>query len=562
MVGLPGQGMHLGIDPLSLLFLCMLAPQVVASAVASEWKSGTYWTFVLGMILALLAADGFALILGFELMSAASWLLVVRGSREPGARQSASRLPGAREPATLYAGIALFSAACLIPALFLPAGNIAFALLLLGAGAKAGLAPLYSWLPRAHPAPSAGVSAVMSGGMVKVALYIIIRYGFIVYGAEIAPWWGVALMVAGAASVLIGSLRAVLEVELKTMLACSTVEHVGLISVGLGVALEARALDDPALAVLAVQAALLCAVAHALFKPLLFLGAGAVKHATGTTSLDWLGGLMRGMPQLGILMLLGASGMAALPLSPGFAPEFLLLHAVIAAAGGGGILAWIGFTALLAILGMSAGLALAAAVRMIGIGFLGRPRTLRAAAAEEAEKRTLIAMALLGVLCLAVALAPSLLLYLMQPAISQLVPSGLPQALAYTPSQLAILLLALAGGAYLLLRRFGVRGEREVLPWNGGFGRPPAWMPFGDPLTQPSATGFAEPVRRALGGILLDHQGRDPGEKYVLLPLIRLDQFFVRLAERVRRATIRQRLAFVFAALVMTLLVLGLGQDG
>ena len=552
MVGLPGQGMHLGIDPLSTLFLCMLAPQVVASAIASEWKSGTYWVFVLGMILALLAADGFALILGFELMSAASWLLVLRGAR----------LPGAGEPATLYAGIALFSAACLIPALFLPAGNIAFALLLLGAGAKAGLAPLYSWLPRAHPAPSAGVSAVMSGGMVKVALYIIIRYGFIVYGAQIVPWWGVALMVAGAASVLIGALRAVLEVELKTMLACSTVEHVGLIAVGLGVALEARAMDDPALAALALQAALLCAVAHALFKPLLFLGAGAVKQATGTTSLDWLGGLMRGMPRLGILMLLGASGMAALPLSPGFAPEFLLLHAVIAAAGGGGILAWIGFTALLGILGMSAALALAASVRMIGIGFLGRPRTLRAAAAEEAEKRTLIGMGLLGALCLAVALAPGLVLYAMRPVISLLVPGGLPQPLAYAPAQLALLLLLLAGSAFLLLRRFGVRGEREAPAWNGGFGRPPAWLPFGDPVTQPSATGFAEPVRRALGGILLDRKGADPGEKYVLLPLLRLDQVFVRLAERIRRATIRQRLAFVFAALVMTLLVLGLGQGG
>jgi formate hydrogenlyase subunit 3/multisubunit Na+/H+ antiporter MnhD subunit len=538
--------MHLGIDPLSTLFLCILVPQVAASAVVGEWRSGTFWVFVLGMVLALLAADGFALILGFELMSAASWLLVLQGDRRA---------------ATLYAGVALFAAACLVPAVFLPAGDIAFALILLGAGAKAGLAPLHAWLPRAHPAPSAGVSAVMSGGMVKVSLYVIIRYAFIVDGSDIAAWWGVALMAAGAASVLIGALRAMLEVELKTVLACSTVEHVGLIAVGLGIALQARAMDDPALAVLALQGALLCAIAHGLFKPLLFLGAGAVKAATGTASLDWLGGLLRGMPRLGLLMLIGAAGMAALPLGPGFAPEFLLLHAVIAGAGSGGILAWIGFASLLGILGLSAALALAAAVRIIGIGFLGRPRSLRAAAAEEADRRVLLGMGLLAVLCLPVALTPGLLLLLLQPVIAVLVPGGLPQPLNYAPLPLAIAMLALVGLVLLLLRRFGAQGEREVPAWNGGFGRPPVWLPFGDPLTQPSATGFAEPVRRVLG-VVLGRGGGDPGEKYLLAPLVRLHQMFVRLAERIRRATIRQRLAFVFAALVISLLALGLGQGG
>ncbi len=268
----------------------------------------------------------------------------------------------------------------------MPVSSLAFVLILLGAGAKAGLAPLHAWLPRAHPAPPAGVSAVMSGGMVKIALYIVIRYGFTVLSAAQQPWWGTLLILAGAASVLLGALRAMLEVEMKTMLACSTVEHVGLIAVGLGIALRAKAMGDPALASLGLQAALLCAVAHGLFKPMLFLGAGAVKHATGTTSLDWLGGLMRGMPRLGMLMLAGAAGMAALPLGPGFAPEFLLLHAVIAAAGTGGILARIGFTALLAGLGLGAALSLGAAVRLIGIAFLGRPRSLHVAAAEDAPR--------------------------------------------------------------------------------------------------------------------------------------------------------------------------------
>jgi formate hydrogenlyase subunit 3/multisubunit Na+/H+ antiporter MnhD subunit len=539
--------MHLGIDPLSALFLCLLAPQVLAAAIALERKSVTFWVFVLGMILALLAADSFALILGFELMSAASWLLVLRGDRRP---------------ATLYAGIALFSAACLIPAVFLPACSLAFALLLLGAGAKAGLAPLHFWLPRAHPAPSAGVSAVMSGGMVKVALYVIIRYGFIVFGTAIQPWWGTVLMLAGAASVLIGALRAMVDVELKTVLACSTVEHVGLIAVGLGVALRARAFDDPALAALALQAALLCATAHALFKPLLFLGAGAVKQATGTTSLDWLGGLMRGMPRLGVLMLVGTAGMAALPLGPGFAPEFLLLHAVIAAAGSGGVMDWIGFAGLLGVLGLSAALGLGAAVRIIGFGFLGRPRSLHAAAAEEAGRLNLIGMGILAACCVPLALTPGLVLRAIAPVISQAVPGALPQPLAYAPLPLAAAMAVLAAIAFFALRRFAVRGEREVPAWNGGFGKPPVWLPFGDPATQPIASGFAEPVRRVLGAAVLGPSGLDPGEKFILAPLSRLHLRLTRGAEWVRRATIRQRLAFVFAVLVVFLLALGLGQDG
>ncbi|MDE2318570.1 MAG: hypothetical protein KGK02_02610 [Rhodospirillales bacterium] len=547
MFGLPGQGMHLHLDALSLLFVCILLPQTVAAALAGMRGSFTFWLFVLGMALALLAGDAFTLIFGFELMSAASWLLVMQGDARP---------------ATLYAGVAIFSGACLIPALFLPVSSLAFVLIALGAGAKAGLAPLHSWLPRAHPAPPAGVSALMSGGMVKVALYVLIRYAFVNLAPAEQPWWGVALAAAGALSVLIGALRAVLEVELKTVLACSTVEHVGLITVGLGLALYAKATGDAALSGLALQAALLCAVAHGLFKPLLFIGAGEVKHATGTTSLNWLGGLMRGMPRLGALMLLGAACMAALPLGPGFAPAFLLFHAAIGAAATGGILARIGFSGLLAVLGIGGALALAAAVRLIGLGFLGRPRSLHAAAAEDLRRGPYLAMALLGVLCAPVALVPGLILDLLNPVIMLLAPQADAPPLSYAPLTLLLLagLAALAAG--FVQTRWGTRGLREVAAWNGGFGRPPAWLPFGDPHTQASATGFAEPVMRLLGKGLLGTTLADPAERFLLLPLFRLQTRLIRLAERVRRATIRERLAFVFAVLVAFLLALGLGQGG
>ncbi len=545
LVGLPGQGMHLHPDALSWLFLCILLPQVAAAAFAGMKSSVTFWVFVLGMVLALAAGDAFTLIFGFELMSAASWLLVLRGDQKP---------------ATLYVGTAIFSAACLIPAVFLPAGPLAFLLIVLGAGAKAGLAPLHFWLPRAHPAPPAGVSALMSGGMVKVALYVIIRYAFVVLAPAAQPWWGGVLVAAGAASVLIGALRAMLEGELKTVLACSTVEHVGLITVGLGIALRGKAMGDASMAGLGLQAALLYAVAHGLYKPLLFIGAGEVKHGVGTTALDWLGGLVRGMPKLGLLMLAGAAGMSAMPLGPGFAPEFLLLHAAIAAAGSGGIIARIGFTALLAVLGVGAALALGAAVRLFGIGFLGRPRTLQAAAAEEARRGPLAGMALLGALCVPVALLPGLVLNLLTPVILELAPQAQTPPLAYAPLSLAVLAGLVAGAGWLALRRYGVRGTREVAAWNGGFGKAPPWLPFGDPAAQPSATGFAEPIGRAIGRGLLAPGGADPAEAFLLAPLQRLHTRGVRLAELIRRATIRQRLAFVFAALVVFLLALGLGE--
>ncbi len=540
--GLPGQGMHFGADPLSWLFLALLVPQVLAAALSEMRGSLTFWVFAAGMVCAVLGADGFTLMFGFELMSAASWLLVLRGDRKP---------------AVLYVAVGMFSAACLIPAIFIPASGTAFLLVFFGAGAKAGLAPLYSWLPRAHPAPPACVSAVMSGGMVKVALYVLIRYAFINLAPAAMPWWGVLLMVAGAASVLIGALRAMLETELKTLLACSTVEHVGLISIGLGIALYAKAAGDAELAAVAMQGALLCAVGHAFYKPMLFIGAGAVKHAAGTASLNELGGLLRGMPVAGGFMLLGAMGMAALPLGPGFAPVLLLLHAVMQGAGTGGILSRIGFTALLAVLGMAEALALGAAVRLVGIGFLGRPRSLHAAAAEDAGLAVRFSMGLLAAGCVAVALLPGLVLWAMQPVVAQLVPGSVFAGLDYQPLMLLLLLALCALGLLGVLFNFGARGQREAETWNGGFGAAPAWQPFGDPATQPTASGFAEPVYRAIGATLLPG-GADVGEVLLLAPLQRLNLRVTRLAEYVRRATLRQRLAFVFAALVMFLLALGL----
>jgi formate hydrogenlyase subunit 3/multisubunit Na+/H+ antiporter MnhD subunit len=340
---------------------------------------------------------------------------------------------------------------------------------------------------------------LVSNGVPMIGFYILVRYGFVIDGSAIAPWWGVALLLAGAVSVLLGSVGALAEVALMRVLASARAAQNGMVAIGLGIALLARAVDDPALAVIAAEASLLGLAAPVLFMPLLELGAGRVMEATGTGSLDWLGGLMRGMPRLGGLMLWGSAGLAAVPLSPGFAPLFLLLHAAIGAAGTFGLIAALGFLLLLGLLGLCAGLLLMAAIRIIGIGFLGRPRSLRAAAAEEAELPVLLSMGLLALCSIPLALAPGMVLGALQPVIGLLVPSALAlPVLGYAPLPLLLLLLALAGFAFLLLRRFGAHGARSVAPWHGGLGPPPAWLPFGDPLTQPSATGFSQPLRGML----------------------------------------------------------------
>ena len=537
--------MHLGIDPMSGLFLCLLAPLVLACAIVGPARSVAFWVFVLGTATAVLAADAFTLILGVGLMSAAAWFLALHGGRW----------------AAPLAAAALATELCLIGAMYLPPGNAAFLLLLLRATALSCLAPLY-W-GRPLDGQRAPVAVLVSSATVIVSLYLLIRYAFIVFGAVFgaagAAWWGVALLMAGTAALLSGAARAALRTEIEALLAGAAVAQLGLIAAALGIALWARAAGNPALAALAVQAALLGAVGQALFTPLLSLAAGAVREATGTTSLDWLGGLMRGMPKLGLLMLLGAAGMAALPLGPGFPALFLLLHALIAGATAAGFWGALGLAALLAAFGFGVALLQAAAIRLIGIGFLGRPRSLRAAAAEEADRRTLAGIGLLAALCLPLALLPGLLLAAMRPVVALLVPGAPALPLPYAPLPIALLMLAVAGAAWFGLRRYGARGEREAPAWNGGFGKPPTWLPFGDPQTQPSGSGFAAPVRAVVGWIALPRLARNGGAARPALSV----QAARRVAwwrARLHRAGSRPSLALAFGVLVAALLALGLGQ--
>ena len=258
--------------------------------------------------------------------------------------------------------------------------SVVFLLALVGFGAKAGLFPFHFWLPGAHAGAPSHVSAVMSGVMLKVGLYGILRITSL-YGAPPA-WWGGLLLVLGATSALYGAALAAGQNDLKRLLAYSSIENVGIISTGIGVALLGRSAARPEWVALGLGGALLHVLFHSLFKPLLFLGAGAVIHGTGTREMDLMGGLLKKMPKTGAAFAIGCAAVAALPPLNGFFSEFLVYLGLLRAFSGPGEALLAGFAA--PALALAGGVALAAFVKLFGIVFLGNPRSEKADARPRA----------------------------------------------------------------------------------------------------------------------------------------------------------------------------------
>jgi NADH:ubiquinone oxidoreductase subunit 5 (subunit L)/multisubunit Na+/H+ antiporter MnhA subunit len=379
-------------------------------------------------------------------------------------------------------------------------------------------------------------------------------------------------------------LRATQEGDLKTVLACSTIEHVGLIAIGLAIALAARASDLGPLARLALAGALLHILMHAAFKTLLFLGAGSAQLAAGTRRLDRLGGLVLRMPVTTACMLVGALSLAGLPPSAGFASEWVLLQSVLATPRLGGLGLQTLFAVVAAIMAMAVALSAAAAIRLLGVGFLGRPRSPRAAGAAEVPGPSRWALAGLAGLIGVMGLIPGPLLRLLDPVLRQLLEVGLdgragllivsPQAdlPGYAALGITFLLLVCLAGVLLTVRRWMAGGQRRGAAWDGGFAAPPAWLPFGDPATQYSAASFAQPLARTLGSVVLaaheqvtipapgdpspahySASRRDPAQWLLFSPAARLRHRLSELLDPMHRLTIRHWLMLMVAALVLML---------
>lgn len=603
-LGLPWVGTHFHLDALGAFFLAVVN---LGGAAASFYAVGYglhesepqrvlpfFPAFLAGMNMVVLAADTFSFLFSWELMSLASWVLVLAHHKDEDNRRAAY----------VYIVMASFGTLALLLAFSLlsgvggsfafaeirehaPSSTVAAAVLalaLLGAGSKAGLVPLHVWLPLAHSAAPSHVSALMSGVMTKVAIYAFIRIVFDLVGPP-AWWWSVPVLVAGGATAVIGILHAVMQTDFKRLLAYSTIENIGLVFAGLGLALAFAANGFHAAAALALTAALFHVFNHALFKSLLFFGAGAVLAATGKRDLDALGGLIHRMPVTSVVVLVACVAISALPPLNGFASEWLTFQAILLSPQ---IPEWglkLLIPAIGALLALSAALAAACFVRAFGVIFLGRPRSEAVEQAVEVDRWSLGAMAFLASLCVLAGILPGLVIDALAPVVQYAVGDRMPMQagvdwLTIIPvaasrssynGLLVFLFIAFSASvsAYAI-HRLASRAVRRAPAWDCGFPDP-------SPLTQYSATSFSQPIRRVYGATLF--RAREtvdmplPGEMRpaslvvtqhdlawdgIYSPLARSVQFLAGQVNRLQFLTIRQYLSLVFLALIFLLTVLAL----
>lgn len=498
----PVGGLHWACDALSALFALVLC--ATGAAAALEGGPPRLPVAIWAMVLTPFAADGFTLALCFGVAAVAS-----RGAdpaTRPGVEQAACGVlcllalaallaPPGTPPDLRFAAMRAAS----------PEGVRATAILLL---ALLGAVSQLAWPARAS-LQAEPVATPLSGGMAAAALYVLVRVLLDLCGPTTPGWWAAPLLVLGAGAAVLGGLRANAEDDLLAILDASRMGAAGLATAGLGAALAARDADAPALAALALGGTLLHVVGYALADVLLVLCAAAVARGAGTRALSRLGGLIRNMPGVTLGAIAGAASLASLPLTVGFAGRWLVLQSLLALPQIGGIWQQMGVAAVLAAVALGTALMAAAAVRLIGIGFLGRPRTPRTAAAEEPSRRVRLAVAGLAGLCALGGVWPSSILLLIRPAVTQLLdvdPAGRLLAIpaqadgpGYAAPGIAAL-LALCGLllAWVARGRAGQGGQR-VPAWDGGLDEPPPWLPFGDPATQHSAASASHALLQSLG---------------------------------------------------------------
>lgn len=474
---------------------------------------GLLGAFLAAMSLVVLADSLVAFLLAWELMSLLSFFLVLGNGRHRDERRAAFIYVVMTHVATGFLLFAFLLVARQADSLDFTTMRTAaaglsrwerdavFLLALLGFGTKAGLIPLHVWLPRAHPAAPSHVSALMSGVMVKTAVYGLIRF-LMEFDAPGHAWWGVVLIAAGAISALLGILYALMERDLKRVLAYSTVEHVGIIILGLGASQLLIARDHRNAAAVALVATLVHLFNHALFKNLLFLGAGAVQVGAGTRDLERLGGLVRRMPRTAALILVGFVAMAALPPLNGFAGEWLIFQGLLqlgTVEGTARVATLVAIAA--AVLALTGALALACSVRAFGVGFLAQPRTDAARDAREVPRTMQFGMALPALGCVVFGLIPAPLFRLLRPVTEGLIGATAHPSLgtsgvfdadrvqsSYAPLALVAALLVFGVAPWLVARLLTGPGRARISPtWVCGVRL--------EPRMQYSATGFAKPIR-------------------------------------------------------------------
>jgi len=529
-LGLPDLPFHLRLDALSAFFLLLLGAAATAISVfaAGYFRAGEgtapgllcfeYHLFLAAMALVLVADDAYLFMVSWEAMALASFFLVTTDHRKPEIRRAGF----------LYLLIAHVGAIAILLCFGVLQGGsgdytfgamrkagltgawpgIAFFLALTGFGAKAGLLPMHVWLPEAHPAAPSPVSALMSGVMLKTAIYGLLRVTFDLLHTQLW-WWGVIALVLGLATALFGVIYACIQTDMKRLLAYSSIENIGVIVAGIGLTILFNAYGKTLLAAITLTAVLYHALNHAFFKSLLFLATGSVLHATRQRSLGRLGGLIHRMPWVAWLALVGTLAIAGLPPLNGFVSEWLLLQSFL-------------FTPTLPqsfvnmLVPLAAGaLVLAVAlsayvmVKFYGVVFLGRPREPNLAYAQDAGRLERIALAYLAAGCVVLGIFPVGVIALLEPVNAMLIGPAAIEAnggswlllapisadrASYSPLVVLLVIVAVVLLTIQIVHRYYHGRVRRAPPWDCGY-------PLQTPRMQDTAEGFGQPIREVFDAV-------------------------------------------------------------
>jgi len=604
-LGLPWLPMHANMDALASFFFLVIGSLLLPVAIYSQGylRSEERLTplavfmplFVLGMLGVVISDDAFTFMLFWELMSISSFFLVTfkhenLENRKAGfiyilmAHLAGLLILGAF--AVLYAAGGSYEFSTMRSADISPVwASICFLLAGFGFGTKAGVVPMHGWLPEAHPVAPSNVSALMSGIMLKVAIFGFIRVVWDLMGpGDFQWWWGALVLAAGSSSAVTGVLLALQQHDLKRLLAYHSIENIGIILIGLGLGMLLAHFGHPVLAALGLIAALYHTINHALFKGLLFMGAGAILHSTGTRDMESMGGLIHRMPWTAVLFLVACMSISALPPFNGFVSEWLTFQTALMAPQMGGALltAIVPFSA--AMLALAGALAAACFVKVFGVVFLGHARSQVAEDAHEIDNWMKLGMAIPAVFCLLLGLLPVLFIPLMDAIPQTLLNASLtgmvhahgwmwltPIDAAHSSYSAPIALLGmlvLGGLAFWLLHPKGTSIRRSVM-WSCGNPHTHARMQY-------NATSFSQPLRRIFAGIyrpeehvhiersrhklLADkvsyvvHVG-DMAVKYIYQPIGKLTLYTSKLLQHEHERGIHAYLAYTFITILFLLAV-------
>ena len=598
-IGLPQLPFHLRLDSLSAFFLIVIGGVAagVSAFAAGYFRQGEgtppglicleYHVFLASIAMVVIADDAYAFMVVWETMAFSSFFLVMANHR----------IPDIRRAGYLYMLVAHIGALGILLCFGVLQANtgdytfanmraqhlspfwasVAFVLALFGFGAKAGILPLHAWLPEAHPAAPSPFSALMSGVMLKIALYGLLRVAFDLLQTRIW-WWGVLLMGIGLATALFGVVVSTVQVEMKRLLAYSSIENVGLMCVGFGLALLFSAYGMHALSALALTAALYHLLSHAFFKSLLFCSTGAVLHATGERSLGKLGGLIRYMPWVTWPTLIGVLACAGLPPLGGFVAEWLLLQSFLFTTGLPSSFLNMLVPVVGALIALIAALSGYTMVKYFGVIFLGQPREEKLAQAHDAGIWERIGMLWLALGCVLLGLLPNQVIALIDPVTHLLVADGLARIVgasgwllvpvsleraSYAPAIFLLVVLACFALAYLLVRRLYHGRTRRVAPWDCGY-------PWQTARMQDTAEGFGQPIRQIFEPMFrmtrelptpFDEQPRyhvsveDPLWHWLYLPVAAAVERLSRLIGLMQQGRISVYLMYSFVTLILVLLL-------